>query len=250
MSDAFEGKVVLVTGGTSGIGKAASRCILERGGHVVICGRNEEKLADAASELGEGSVTPIPADVSDLTELDRLFGKAKEVHGGLDGVFANAGFGRFMPFDEVGEDDFDKVFAVNVKGIFFTIQKALPLLRTPAAVVVTASWTSHLGLEAGVPYAATKGAVNTMVKTLTSELRGRGIRFNSVSPGMIDTAGIEDMEDEERAFWRNQVPSGRFGMPVDVGKVVAFLLSDDAAYIAGEDILIDGGLSRTVRMDF
>jgi NAD(P)-dependent dehydrogenase (short-subunit alcohol dehydrogenase family) len=250
MTISLDGKTILITGGTSGIGKATASSIISGGGHVIIVGRDEDKMADAAKELGEDFVTPISADVSDLKDLDRLFEKVKSKHGGIDGLFANAGYGRFMPFKEVSEDDFDNVFAVNVKGVFFTIQKALPILKKPASIVVTASWTSHLGLEAGVPYAATKGALNTMVKTMTSELRGEGIRINSVSPGMIATPAIEDMEDKERTFWKDQIPADRFGEPEDIGKVVAFLLSDEAGYVAGEDILIDGGLSRTIRMSF
>lgn len=249
MEARLENATILVTGGTSGIGKATAAEIVRRGGHAVIVGRDEDKMNAAADEIGRDAVTPVSADVSDLGALDRLMEEVRSAHGGLDGVLANAGFGNFMAFGDVTEDAFDEVFAVNVKGVFFTLQKALPLLRRPASVVVTASWTSHLGLEAGVPYAATKGALNAMVKTLTSELRGEGVRVNSVSPGLIDTPAIQAMEEDERRFWKDQVPEERFGQPEDVAKVVAFLLSDDAAYVSGEDVLIDGGLSRTIRMD-
>lgn len=250
MADRFAGKNILITGGSSGIGLGTARQIAAEGGTVVLVGRSEDKLDRATRELGaaEDRVHAISADVSDLDALDRMIGEVRERVGQLDGMFVNAGFGKFLSTEDSDEDAFDAVFSVNAKGAFFTTKKALPLLKRPAAVVITASWTSHRGLPSGTLYAATKGAVNTMVKTLMSEHGGDGLRFNSVSPGIIDTAGIADMGEDERAFWRGQIPMGRMGTPEDVGKVVAFLLSDEAAYVAGEDVLIDGGLSRTLAM--
>jgi len=245
----LDGKVVLITGGNSGIGKGVAAEVVARGGHAIIVGRSRDKLQAAADEIG-GGVTPIVADVSDVSAIEEMISQATQRFGALDGLVANAGFGAFKKFADLTEDDFDKVFDVNVKGVFFTVQKTLPIMKRGGSIVVTASWTSHRGLEAGAAYAATKGAVNTLVKVLASELRGQDIRINSISPGMIDTPAISEMGERERAFWNDQIPAGRFGTPADVGKAVAFLLSDDAIYISGEDLLIDGALTRTVRMNF
>ncbi|MEL6385236.1 MAG: SDR family oxidoreductase [Cyanobacteria bacterium J06626_18] len=245
----MSGKTVLITGGSSGIGKGAAKAIVTQGGRVAITGRNNAKLQAAATEIGpEAQVLTVLADVSQLSEINHMVKCVGDRYGQIDGLFANAGFGRFQAARDIDGDAFDSVFAVNVKGVFFTIQRTLSLLKRPAAIVINASWTSHRGLPIGTPYAATKAAVRSFVRTLTSELGQDGLRINSISPGLIDTPAIADMSDSERVFWQSQIPLGRLGTAVDVGKVVAFLLSDDAAYIAGEDILIDGGFTKTVAM--
>jgi len=245
----FEGKTVLVTGGSSGIGEATAKRLLDEGGSVIVTGRNSDKLGEVAQRLGgDGRVQTVVADAAKLGDIDDLMEQIRETVGQLDGIFANAGFGQFSKSTESDEGYFDAVFGSNVKGVFFTFTKALALLRRPSAVVLTASWTGHRGLPNGALYSATKAAVRSLTATLTSEFGHEGVRINSVSPGIIATPAISAMSDEEAAFWKTQTPLRRRGRPEDVAAVVAFLLSEDAAFVAGEDILIDGGLTHTVSM--
>ncbi|MFI0373482.1 glucose 1-dehydrogenase [Actinomadura sp. 1N219] len=244
----FAGKTALITGGTSGMGLAAARRLLDEGASVVITGRDQARLDAAAKELDAGDrVLPVRADAASLPDLDALMETVRERHGRLDVVFANAGIAVFGPAAETTEADFDNAVDVNFKGVFFTVQKALPLLAADAAIVINASWTMHRGLPIGSVYSATKAAVQSLTRTLAAELGPRGVRVNSVSPGYIDTPMYRGAvpEDEADAI-RAQVASGRIGTPEEVAGVVAFLASADAAYVNGQDLIVDGGLVAAV----
>jgi NAD(P)-dependent dehydrogenase (short-subunit alcohol dehydrogenase family) len=252
---AFHDRVILITGGTSGIGLATARLLLDRGAHVIITGRDDARLSRAAGQLGSscGSsarVLAIRADAASLTDLDRLVALIGERHGRLDGVFANAGVGIFQHLAEVTEKDFDHTVDVNFKGVFFTVQKALPLLEAAGggSVVLNASWTLHRGMADVPVYAATKAAVHNLARTLGSALAERGIRVNSVSPGYIVTdmftGFLPDPADHEAV--RDQVPLKRLGRGEDIAETVAFLLSARSSYITAQDIAVDGGLITAV----
>ncbi|ARZ65678.1 SDR family oxidoreductase [Streptomyces sp. HU2014] len=239
-------KTALITGGTSGIGFATARRLLDEGAYVVITGRDRTRLDAAVTRLAAAPerVLAVASDVSVTADLDTLMRRVETWRGGLDAVFANAGVGIFKPSAEVTEEDFDVTVAANLKGLFFTVQKALPLLRDGAAVVVNASWTLHRGLPTASVYSASKAAVHNLARTLGSDLAPRGIRVNSVSPGYIDTEMYREANPDPGAEARNaaEVPLGSLGHPDDIAAGVAFLVSDDAAYITGQDLVIDGGL--------
>lgn len=251
MAQRFEGKTILITGGSSGMGEAAARRILNEGGRAIITGRKQQSLDEVIARFDHPQrARAVAADVSDLDALDHLMKTIRAEFSSLDGIFANAGIGKFESSLDSEQEDFDSIFGVNVKGVFYTIQKGLELLQNPAAIVINASWVAHRGLPNGALYSATKAAVRSFVQTLTAEFGRKGIRINSISPGIIATPIMEKigMDDEETKFWQEQIPLGRLGKPEEVANLVAFLLSEEASYIAGEDILIDGGLTRTVAM--
>ncbi|MFD8009294.1 SDR family oxidoreductase [Streptomyces sp. NPDC058955] len=241
----FTHHTVLITGGTSGIGYATARRLLDEGAHVVITGRDQVRLDKAAAELAAGErLLTVRADVADLADLDGLTRRVEGWRGSLDAVFANAGTGVFKPGAEITEADFDHATDVNFKGVFFTVQKALPLLKDGGAIVLNASWTLHRGLPVASVYSATKAAVHNLARTLGSDLAPRGIRVNSVSPGFIDTEMYRGATtDEADAQNAAQVPLGTIGRAADVAAAVAFLASADAAYVTGQDLVIDGGLT-------
>lgn len=240
----FANKVALVTGGASGMGLATARQLHAEGATVVITGRRAELLRTVAAELGE-RVLPIAADVSRVAELDELYRRVGAELGQLDVVFANAGAGIFKPPAELTEADVDQLLGVNLKGLFFTVTKALPLMGRGGSIVLNASWTQYRGLSVASMYAATKAAVTNLTRTFSAELAPRGIRINSVSPGYIATdmmaAATPDAAAEE-AF-RREVPLGAIGTPEQVAEAVTFLASDAANYITGTDLIVDGGLT-------
>ncbi|RKT19151.1 NAD(P)-dependent dehydrogenase (short-subunit alcohol dehydrogenase family) [Streptomyces sp. 1114.5] len=240
-------RTVLITGGTSGMGLATAHRLLAAGTRVVITGRDDTRLAHAARQLDAGDrLLTVRADAALPADLVRLAETVRERYGKLDGVFANAGVASFQPLEAVTEAEFDRTVGVNLKGVLFTVRHTLPLLDAAGggSVVLNASWTPHRGLPGAAVYAATKAAVLSLARTLGAELAGRGIRVNSVSPGYIVTemfhAAIPDPADHEPI--RAGVPLGRLGTAQDVAETVAFLLSERAAYITGQDLAIDGGL--------
>ncbi|WP_280244427.1 glucose 1-dehydrogenase [Nocardia abscessus] len=240
----FDGQVALITGGSSGMGLATARRLLTEGARVVITGRDKTRLDAAVEELnGADRVVAIQGDAGRVADLDALAAAIRDRHGSLDVVFANAGVASFRPHAEFTEDEFDRVVDANFKGVFFTIQKVLPLLSEHASIVINASWTLHRGLPGASLYAATKAAVHNLARTLAAELGPRGIRVNSVSPGYIETPMFHDnVSPDAHAAVLAEVASRRLGTADDVADAVAFLASAEASYINGQDLIIDGGL--------
>lgn len=250
MPGKLEGKIVLVTGGSSGIGLAAARRIVAEGAHVYVTGRRQAELDAAAQSMGR-NVTAIRGDVSNMADLDALFATIRTTHGRLDVLFANAGGGAFVPLDQVTEDHFDKYFGINVKGTLFTVQKALPLMPPGSAVVINGSSVSLKGVAGFGVYAATKAALRSFARTWSVDLKDRQIRVNVVSPGAVVTPGYKSelgMSDEQIKQFDAQAgaaaPLGRTGTPDEIAKAVVFLASDDASFITGIELFVDGGASQ------
>lgn len=249
----FAGKVALVTGGTSGIGLAAARRFHDEQATVIITGRNQDKLDNAARLLSGGDSASdrflaLQADTADLNAIDAAIHRIDERFGRLDIVFANAGVGGFNSVEDIDEADFDTVVDINFKGLFFTIQKALPLMREGGAVVINASWTLYRGIAISSLYSATKAAVHNLARTMAADLAARRIRVNSISPGYVNTELFNEgmLGPDEAARCRQEVALKRFAEPPEIAAVVAFLASDDASYITGQDLLVDGGLVTIV----
>lgn len=248
MSTQLNGKIALVTGGTSGIGLATAQELAEQGARVFITGRRQAEL-DAAVERIGSSATGICADASVMADLDAVFAQIAKSAGRLDILFANAGGGDMMPLGAITEEHFDRIFATNVRGVLFTVQKALPLLVNNASIILTGSTTSVKGTASFSVYSASKAAVRNFARSWALDLQGRGIRVNVVSPGPIRTPGLGELvPDEHRQGLFDalaaQVPLGRLGEPQEIGKVVAFLASDAASFINGAELFVDGGMAQ------
>src|SRR5713226_6501161 len=245
----LEAKIALVTRGNSGIGLATAKRFVKEGAHVFITGRRDAELAAAAREIGK-DVTGVQGDVSNLVDLDRLLAQIQREKGKLDIVFANAGIGKYAPFGEITEEFYDSIFDTNVKGLLFTVQKALPLLPDGASIILNASIVASKGLSSNSVYSATKAAVRSFARTWTTDLKPRRIRVNAVSPGSIDTPGLSDLlassetGEQRRKVISNAVPLGRFGRPEEIAKAVVFLASDDSSYITGTELFVDGGFAQ------
>jgi len=245
----LEGKVALVTGGNSGIGLATAKAFVNEGAFVFITGRREAELAAAVQEIG-GHVAAVQGDVSNLGDLDRLFEQIKRDKGRLDIVFANAGVAKYSPLGDITDEFYDSIFDVNVKGVLFTVQKALPLMPDGASIILNASIVGSKGFSANSVYSATKAAVRSFARTWTTDLKTRRIRVNAVSPGSIDTPGLNDLlasseTGQQRAkMIASAVPLGRFGAPSEIAKAVVFLASDDSSYVTGAELFVDGGLAQ------
>ena len=245
----LEGKIALITGGNGGIGLATAKQFVNEGAYAFITGRREPELAAAVKEIGKNA-TAIQGDVSNLADLDRLFAQIKKEKGKIDVVFANAGVAKFAPFGTITEEHYDSIFNINVKGLLFTVQKALPLLPDGASIILNASIVASKGFSSNSVYSATKSAVRSFARTWTTDLKDRRIRVNAVSPGATDTPGLREfLADAETGQERlkmlsNNVPLGRLGTPDEIAKAVVFLASGDSSYITGTELFVDGGFAQ------
>jgi NAD(P)-dependent dehydrogenase (short-subunit alcohol dehydrogenase family) len=248
MSDGrFAGQVVLITGGSSGIGLAAARLFAAEGAQLVLVGRDEGALKVAAAEVG-GDVLTVAADVARVDEVERVVESVKQRHGLLDVLFANAGMSECPPIQETDDAFFDRLMGVNVKGVFFTFVRALPLFRPSGAAIFTATATHARGKPGDPLYLASKAAVRSLARSLAGDeaVLARRVRVNVVSPGAIETplTAAAHGTAEVRSFVEGMVPLGRWGQPADIAKAVLFLASADAAYITGAELAVDGGLAQ------
>jgi NAD(P)-dependent dehydrogenase (short-subunit alcohol dehydrogenase family) len=245
----LDGKIALVTGGNSGIGLATAKRFVNEGAYVFVTGRRDAELSAAVKEIRE-NVTGIKGDVSSLDDLDRLVAQIAQEKGRLDVVFANAGVAKYAPLGEITEEVYDSIFDINVKGLLFTVQKALPLLPDGASIVLNASIVGSKGFASNSVYSATKAAVRSFARTWTTDLRARRIRVNAVSPGSTDTPGFSDLlasspaGAERRKSIAGGVPLGRLGTADEVARAVVFLASDDSSYITGTELFVDGGFAQ------
>ncbi|HZE77738.1 MAG TPA: glucose 1-dehydrogenase [Nitrososphaeraceae archaeon] len=246
----LEGKVAVITGGSSGIGFATAKRFISEGAYVFITGRRQNELDAAVKQIGKENVSGVQGDVSNLADLDRLYASLKEKKGGVDILFANAGVGELLPLGAITEAHFDRTFGINVKGLLFTVQKALPLFHDGGSIILNASIAASKGIEESSVYNATKAAIRSFARTWTVELKQRKIRVNAISPGMIDTPGLnglaqsqEQIEQFKTSFVAT-VPLGRMGSPDEVANVVSFLASDDSSYVTGIELFVDGGVAQ------
>ncbi len=241
----LEGKTALITGGNSGIGLATAKQFVNEGAYVFITGRRDPELAAAVTEIGR-NVTGVQGDVSNLGDLDRLFAQIEQEKGKLDIVFANAGASRLAPLGKITEEHYDSVFNSNVKGLLFTVQRALPLLPDGASIILNASIVASKGLPEWSVYSATKAAVRSFARTWTTDLKDRRIRVNAVSPGFTDTPAWHSTEAGEQRLKTisSSILLARVGTPDDIAKAVVFLASDDSSYITGAELFVDGGFAQ------
>ena len=245
----LDGKVALVTGGSSGIGLAVAKQFVGEGAYVFITGRRDPELASAVKEIGN-NVTGVRGDVSSLGDLDRLFTQIRREKGQLDILFANAGVAQYAPLGKITEELYDSIFDINVKGLLFTVQKALPLMPEGASIILNASIVGSKGFQSNSVYSATKAAVRSFARTWTTDLKDRRIRVNAVSPGPIDTPGLNELlasseTGQQRAkMIAATVPLGRLGRPDEIAKAVTFLASDDSSYVSGIELFVDGGVAQ------
>jgi len=245
----LDGKIALITGGTSGIGLATAKQFVNEGAYVFITGRREQELAAAVKEMRRNA-SGVQGDVSNLADLDRLFGQIKKEKGKLDIVFANAGVAKYASFGKITEEFYDSIFKINVKGLLFTVQKALPLLPDGASIILNASIVGSKGLPMNSVYSATKAAVRSFARTWTTDLKVRRIRVNAISPGTVDTPGLSDLlasseaGEQRKKMISTMVPLGRFGTPNEIAKAVVFLASDESSYVTGTELFVDGGFAQ------
>jgi NAD(P)-dependent dehydrogenase (short-subunit alcohol dehydrogenase family) len=250
MSQKLAGKIAVITGGSSGIGLATAQRFVNEGAYVFITGRRQSELEAAVSEIGH-NVTSVQGDVSNLADIDKLYAAVKKEKGKLDIVFANAGAGAFAPLEQISEEHFDKQFEVNVRGLLFTVQKALPLLQPGGSIVLNASIVSTTGSPAFSVYSATKAAVRSFARTWSVDLKERKIRVNAISPGVIPTPGYNTSlgmtQVQVEQFVQSSIPNiplGRPGTTDEIAKAVSFLASDDSSYVTGIELFVDGGLAQ------
>ena len=243
----LQGKVAVITGGSSGIGFATAERFVREGAYVYITGRREKELNAAIKKIGK-DIAAIQGDVSNLEDLDRLYAKIAEEKGRVDVVFANAGIGNQMaPLGSITEEQIDRTFSVNVRGLIFTVQKALPLMHKGASIILNASSASIKGIGSLSVYAASKAAVRSLARSWTADLNGRGIRVNAVSPGYTETSIFETLDwskeqfEEVKASITKTIPLGRWAHSAEIAKVAVFLASDESSYVAGIELFVDGG---------
>jgi NAD(P)-dependent dehydrogenase (short-subunit alcohol dehydrogenase family) len=249
MSKKFAGKIAVVTGGSSGMGFATAKRFVEEGmDHVFITGRRKKPLDSAVAEIGK-MVTAVQGDVANLSDLDRLYETVKKQHRKIDIIFANAGLAMLAPLGKIDEQFFDVHFDTNVKGLFFSVQKGLPLMNDGGSIILNGSIADIKGFPAMSVYSATKAAVRSFARTWTNDLRERRIRVNVLSPGHIDTPIMESLQQGEalvqmKKQMENNIPLGRLGDPDEIARAVSFLASDDASYISGAELYVDGGVAQ------
>jgi NAD(P)-dependent dehydrogenase (short-subunit alcohol dehydrogenase family) len=245
----LDGKTAIVTGGSTGIGLASAQRFAAEGAYVYITGRRQDVLDAAVATIGHGA-TGVRGDVADLADLDRLYATVANDNRRIDVLYANAGGGEFSTLEQVTEKHFDETFGGNTKGMLFTVQKALPLLNDGASIILQSSNAATLGNEAFGVYAASKAAVRSFARTWAAELKGRSIRVNAISPGTIDTPGIDGlMPDQEQAdqlksYMAGTIPMGRIGRPDEVAGAALFLASDQSSFITGIELFVDGGRNQ------
>jgi NAD(P)-dependent dehydrogenase (short-subunit alcohol dehydrogenase family) len=248
----LDGKIAVITGGSSGIGLATAQRFVDEGAYVFITGRRQSELDAAVKQIGKNNVTGVQGDVSNLEDLDRLYATVKQQKGRIDVLFANAGIGELAPLGEISEAHFDKTFGINVKGLLFTVQKALPLFQDDggSSIILNASIAASKGVEALSVYNATKAAIRSFARTWTVELKHRKIRVNAISPGPIDTPGVNGLAqtkeqiEQIKTSLMASVPMGRMGNPDEVAKAASFLASDDSSYVTGIELFVDGGMAQ------
>jgi len=245
----LDGKIAVVTGGNSGIGLATAGQFVDEGAYVFITGRRQSEVDVAVNQIGK-NVTGVQGDVSNQKDLDRLYDTVKQQKGRIDILFANAGTIGLLPLGSITEDHFDKIFSVNVKGLLFTVQKALPLFQNGGSIILTSSIAGSKGFEGSSVYSATKAAIRSFARSWTTDLKYRKIRVNAVSPGPIDTpmtssmVQTEEQGEQLKTTLLSTVPLGRMGGPAEVAKAVSFLASDDSSYVTGIELFVDGGMAQ------
>jgi NAD(P)-dependent dehydrogenase (short-subunit alcohol dehydrogenase family) len=247
----LEGKIAVITGGSSGIGLATAQRFVDEGAYVFITGRRQSELDAAVKQIGKNNnVTGVQGDVSNIADLDRLYDMVKEQKGRIDVLFANAGIIELAPLGSITESHFDKIFNINVKGLLFTVQKALPLFQDGGSIILTASIGGSKGYEGSNVYGATKAAIRSFARSWTVDLKHRKIRVNAISPGPIDTpmtssmVQSEELGEQLKTNLVSAVPLGRMGSPDEVAKAVSFLASDDSSYVTGIELFVDGGMAQ------
>ncbi|MEH2563250.1 SDR family NAD(P)-dependent oxidoreductase [Bradyrhizobium sp. AZCC 2289] len=244
----LQGKVAVITGGSSGIGLATAQRFVREGAFVYIFGRRKSELDQTAALIGQ-RVAAVQGDVQCIRDLDRLYARIREEKGGIDVLVANSGFIDPQLLVDTTEENFEKTFGTNVRGLLFTVQKALPLISDGGAIVLISSIAAFKGIPKYTSYSATKAAVRSFVRTWTAELKDRGIRVNAISPGAIDTPIIDAQSatkegaDAIRASFKAATPLSRVGRPEEIAAAALFLASDESSYVAGADLVVDGGLS-------
>jgi NAD(P)-dependent dehydrogenase (short-subunit alcohol dehydrogenase family) len=249
MSGRLEGKVAVVTGGNSGIGLATAKEFVAEGAYVFITGRRQAQLDAAVKEIGR-NITAVQGDVANLVDLDRLYSTVKAKKGRIDILFANAGVAELAPLGQITEEHFDRIFDTNVKGMLFTVQKALPLIPNGASIILNASIVASTGSPAFSVYSATKAAIRSFARTWIIDLKERKIRVNAISPGPIATPGLDGLTqtagigDQLKAGLLAGVPLGRFGTPDEIARAAVFLASDDSSFVTGTELFVDGGLAQ------
>jgi NAD(P)-dependent dehydrogenase (short-subunit alcohol dehydrogenase family) len=245
----LDGKTALITGGSSGIGLAAAKRFVDEGAYVFITGRREAELASTAKDIGK-NVKALRGDVSNLDDLDRIFALIKDIKGELDIVFANAGVAKYAALGEITEELYDFHFNINVKGMLFTVQKALPMIPNGGSIILASSIVGSKGLGMNSVYAATKAVARSFARTWTTDLKPRRIRVNAISPGSIDTPGLNGLLDsspageQRRKLISAATPLGRLGTADEIAKAAVFLASNDASYITGIELFVDGGFAQ------
>jgi NAD(P)-dependent dehydrogenase (short-subunit alcohol dehydrogenase family) len=241
MTKKLEGKVAVITGGSAGIGLATAKRFAEEGAYVFVTGRRQAELDAAVKAIGPKAVA-VRADASEVADLAHLFDTVKAAKGRIDVLFANAGIYEFTPFGAITEDAYDKMFDINVKGLLFTVQQAVPLMVDGGSIILTGSVAGSKGLEADTVYGATKAAVRSFARTWTADLKAKHIRVNVLSPGPIQTPGFDVFADEDvKTYMQSIVPLGRIGTSDEIAKAALFLASDDSSYVAGVELFVDGG---------